>query len=244
MIDLKRNKSILKIEEIFYNENKTVNSEADIVLLKQSKFPFKGSKEFITLHIDLGLDLEEIESEFKKNTRYEIRRAENKDNLDFKSIIPKSMADIKDFIEFYNSFADSKGLKHCNYKLIERLVNTESIVITYIKNEELLTVHYYISDGNRARLLYSASQFRNVEDNATRNLIGRANRFLHREDIRFFKENNFKILDLGGIAENEDNQATKQIDSFKKSFGGSRVVEYTGKYSNSLLGKIALKVSK
>lgn len=241
MIILKRKKGPIEVEEIFYNSDKEIVTKADILLLKQSKYSQKGLEEFITLHIDLKKDLEVIESEFKKNTRYEIRRAENKDNLSVNSIQSNSYSDYDKFILFYDEFAKSKNLKPCNKKLLNRLISKKSLTITYIESEEgLLTVHYYITDGNRARLLYSASQFRKVSDNATRNLIGRANRFLHREDIKIFKESGYNILDLGGVAEDENDKATQQIDSFKKSFGGERVVEYTGKIGKTLLGKIVL----
>ncbi|OQY38303.1 MAG: hypothetical protein B6229_06200 [Spirochaetaceae bacterium 4572_7] len=241
MISLKRKKTFLNIEEIFYYEGASIESKADIVLLKQSKNSFNKGNKFITLHIDLKQDLESIEAEFKKNTKYEIRRATNKDNLEFKYDDSSVLTNYKEFIEFYDKFAESKGLQACNKKLIGRLIKENSLIVTYVEGKDsFLVIHYYITDGNRARLLYSASQFRNVPDNNTRNLIGRGNRFLHREDIVYFKQNGYSILDLGGIAENEDNQETSQIDSFKKSFGGKRIVEYNCKIGKTILGKIAL----
>lgn len=243
MISLKRNKSILKVEEIFYNTEDKIDSNADIVLLKQSTVKVGGCKEFITLHIDLRKHFESIEEDFKKNTRYEIRRAKSKDNLEFKSIKPENNEQLAPYLDFYNGFAEEKNLTPGNKNLLQRLVEQKSLYITYIESEEsFLVVHFYIVDEIRARLLYSASRFRDVSDNNIRNLIGRANRFLHNEDIILFKDMDYKILDLGGIAEDENNQETSQIDSFKKSFGGDRVVEYTGKYGRTLLGKLALLI--
>lgn len=245
MISLKRKKGFFNIEELFYYNKDKIESKADIVLLKQSRCEFKGCSKFITLHIDLEKEMQEIEADFKKNTRYEIRRAESKDNLEYKYITSEEDSDFTKFLSFYDEFAVAKSLRPCNKKLLKRLIDNKNLLVSYIESDDsYLVLHYYIADGTRARLLYSASRFRQVEDNQVRNLIGRANRFLHKADIEFFKMKAYKILDLGGIAEDESNRDTEQIDAFKKSFGGERVVEYSGKIGSSILGKIVLGLKK
>ena len=91
----------------------------------------------------------------------------------------------------------------------------------------------YITDGFRARLLYSASHFRSYDKNY-RALIGRANRFLHWEDMVHLKKYGMSIYDMGGIGANS-------IAGFKKGFGGTEVTEY-GRYEpRTLLGKLSLR---
>ena len=52
---------------------------------------------------------------------------------------------------------------------------------------EVVVWHSYALAGNRARLLQTASLFRDSRSSAERNAIGRANRALHYEDMIAFR---------------------------------------------------------
>jgi lipid II:glycine glycyltransferase (peptidoglycan interpeptide bridge formation enzyme) len=74
--------------------------------------------------------------------------------------------------------------------------------------------------------MHSASLFRSYDDNLHRNLIARANRLLHWEDIKYFRDLKYLIYDFGGIDLDLSNKETKTIGEFKKGFGGQIVKEY------------------
>lgn len=169
---------------------------------------------FFTKVIDISAPVTAIEANFDKNTAYEIRRAA-KDGVT--SVMGTG---IKPFIEFYNSFALTKGLKKLNkdfYKYKPHLFITKAV-----HQGQDIVMHAYIRDNalQRVRLLHSASLFRNENDTQLKAVAGRANRLLHFDDICFFKQLGFKIYDLGGYAHETKDTELLKINKFKDSFGG------------------------
>ncbi|SDD76222.1 hypothetical protein SAMN05216464_102497 [Mucilaginibacter pineti] len=174
---------------------------------------------FFTKVIDISAPVTAIEANFDKNTAYEIRRAA-KDGVT--SIMGTG---IKPFIEFYNSFALTKGLKKLNkdfYKYKPHLFITKAV-----HQGQDIVMHAYIRDNalQRVRLLHSASLFRNENDTQLKAVAGRANRLLHFDDICFFKQLGFKIYDLGGYAHDTKDTELLKINKFKDSFGGTLLQE-------------------
>jgi Pyruvate/2-oxoacid:ferredoxin oxidoreductase gamma subunit len=72
---------------------------------------------------------------------------------------------------------------------------------------------------------HSASHFRFLSDDpiVNRNFIGRANRFLHFQDMIYFKELGFKIYDLGGYKLNTTRVDLLNVNKFKDGFRGELV---------------------
>jgi lipid II:glycine glycyltransferase (peptidoglycan interpeptide bridge formation enzyme) len=107
-------------------------------------------------------------------------------------------------------------------------------------------MHAYVVSDSTARLHQSSSLFRVREDNEYKNLVGRANRLLHWEDMLYFKRKDVRWYDFGGWYGGE---ATSQsyreqllIDQFKESFGGEKKREYSFIEPASFWGKIAVSV--
>ncbi|MCL2800149.1 MAG: peptidoglycan bridge formation glycyltransferase FemA/FemB family protein [Treponema sp.] len=181
------------------------------------------SQDFYTLALDLPKNEEEILSNFEKNTKYEINRAKTKDNLEIKTVNCESK---QDFYSFYNTFASSKKLPLININETDSFIENNIYVIRAAFYEgEPIVYHTYVTANNRARLMLSASLFRD-SDNSFKNLVGRANRLLHWEDILYFKEQNFLIYDFGGINKDKKNKETQAINKFKECFGGELIKEY------------------
>jgi lipid II:glycine glycyltransferase (peptidoglycan interpeptide bridge formation enzyme) len=176
---------------------------------------------FTTLFNDLTLDEAFLWKGIKKNTKYEINRAKNKDNL----ICSEFLGDKAFFIDFYNKFSIQKGLDQINANSLDCF--EDNLIITQVRKEEekhVLVMHCYFTDDNsRARLLYSASH-KDVDDN---NLVGRANRLLHWNDILALKSKLYEILDWGGCRVDENGKAETGIGKFKQDFGGKIVREDT-----------------
>ncbi len=195
-------------------------------------------KDFYTKIIDLTQPIDTIFSNFTKHTRTKIKKATSK------GVSFSSENSIEEFISFYNQFANSKNL-NCIGNLKKYGTN---LIITSVSLEgKILCMHSYIMDKNisRARILHSASQFRDITDNSERNFIGLANRFLHFEDMKYFQGLGFKTYDLGGYAHQTKDTSLEQVNNFKDSFNGTLIYEpELQSLLFHLVEKIYLKKSK
>jgi len=169
-------------------------------------------EEAYTAYIDISGDQESFFTNFKKNTKYEIRRASRE------GVIFEVENDLKFFHSYYNEFAKSKNLELLKFETLQKY--QKNLIITKaIRGNQILAMHAHLYNGNLAILLYSASLFRNIDDNKIRNLIGYANRFLHYEEMLYFKKKGCQTYDFGGYAYNTSDEVEKKINQFKDSFG-------------------------
>jgi len=240
---INRKKWFLSFEERYFEpashshaKGLTIYYQAPVYSLNQ-KFI-----EFITSHINLSQSEYRLLKDIAKNTRYEINRFFNKDKLDCQIIENPDIEMINTFADFYNAFAESKGLSKCNTPKIERLAEQNGIVFSVVQNHNMKAIcyHVYIVNDERARLLHSVSSFRDIKDNKERSLIARANRGLHWFDMKYFKSCGFKTYDMGGLADLDSNPEMTGINKFKKSFGGKEIIEYNVYCPNSILGRLAI----
>ena len=93
------------------------------------------------------------------------------------------------------------------------------------RDGEDLVWHVYYSDGRVVWLQYTASCFRG-RDNDYRALVGRANRWLHWQDMRSFRGSGARRYDWGGLFEDESTPEREGINRFKRDFGGEPVRSY------------------
>jgi len=174
---------------------------------------------FYTMLIDLRRDMDEIFQDFHKSTKYQVQRAERE------GVLFSIVEDPESFTEFYNAFARSKGLPALKHNWQEEY-NGHLIITQAVYEDIPLVMHCYLVDweAKRCRCLYLASLFRYENDSAKRNLIGRANRFLHYCDMKYFREAGLFTYDFGGYAKGTTDLELEGINRFKESFGG-RVFE-------------------
>jgi glycosyltransferase involved in cell wall biosynthesis len=233
----------LNIGITYFNSQATFHAKLDIIHEFQCSKKRLFSREFCTLFIDLTLNENDLFDNFAKNTKYEINRAVTKDNIIIDALDPKTKKEV--FYGFYNDFAKTKGRRPINQDEINLLIKNNMLILrTASYNNEIIVIHSYITENNRARLMHSASLFRNHEDNLHRNLIGRANRLLHWEDIKYFKELKYLIYDFGGINLDPSNNETEAINKFKKGFGGKLFKEYKSIVPVSIKGFLYLCYKK
>ncbi len=230
----------VRYQEVWFDE--PVCAGLDIVIGRQrASCPvgFKGDS-FHTITIDLTQTQDQISAAIDKDTRYEIRRAEKSDHLSFQ-FFNQPLEYLEEFCSFYNDFASAKGLQQIGLARLAQMTNAGHFVLSrVIADQRPLVWHAYYCVAGRARLLYSASQFRG-KDSGLRSLIGRANRYLHWRDILEFKMAGYRIYDLGGWNPDGAGDVEKQrINSFKEAFGGHRVVEYNFTYPTSTKGRLAM----
>ena len=202
------------------------------------------SSDIHTLLIDLTNAEDVIFSGFDKITKHQVNRAETKENFTI-ATFDSTWEGKNDFFKFYNTFALSKKLPPIGEEEFNFLFNNNSYIIRSASyNDEVLVYHSYIIANKRARLMHSASLFRNSTDTAFKNMIGRANRLLHWDDICYFKRNGYLIYDLGGVSIDKNNQEGQAINKFKEGFGGKIVKEYKSYIPLTLKGLIFLLCKK
>ena len=195
------------------------------------------SVEFQTLVSDLTEDAEAILSHFTKNCRYEVRRAE-RERVECSYLYGKEIThdDIAQFVDFFEDFWQSKGVNYAEKEkcraLIEQYAAAGAFAITKATVDgKILVYHTYIVDEERARLYQSASQFR-VDETISSNVVGFANRYLHYQDMLWFKEFGKKQYDWGGAGTGEE---VESITKFKESFGGEPVTYYNAEETKGVL---------
>ncbi|WP_289994197.1 hypothetical protein [Photorhabdus laumondii] len=225
-----------------YNDNK--NKKYDILKCYQVNEKLPNLQEFHTLQIDLEKNIEEIYSDFAKNTRNEINRNIKNDDIEYVIKNKVSSEDIELFITMFKDFDRMKNINTNISELGNSLIrNIDNLTFFQgLKNGNILVFNIYYRDNIRARLKCSISI--RGDDNQERNLIGRTNRALCFKAISYFKENGYKLFDLGGISLSEKDNNKKNIDSFKSKFGGVLVTEYEGNSPLNLKGKLSMFLYK
>ena len=247
MIILKKKKSFVKIDEVYYcGDYSSYETDADVIMFIQAANGIENSKVFNTLHIKLDRSESEIFDSFEKKNRQECRRAEKENVICSISFNPKD-DEIKEFCTFQNDFAKEKGLNPCSYEKLLRFKEIGVLVISKAKvnfSDKICSYHVHLANTNRARTLFAVSNYHEHDDSNSRNMVGRANRYLFWNDIKEFKYRGIPLFDFGGIALKDDDQSLKNIDRFKKSFGGDVVSEYTFYLPKTVVGTTSIKLTK
>lgn len=206
-------------------------NRAGITTYHQALYEGKNATEFITLVNDLTEDADAIKGHFAKNCRYEVNRASREDV----SYIIKKPSDITDediteFLTFFESFWESKGMKFEEYDSVKRDLsdfrdNDALFIGIGVVEGQKAIYHTYVCDDNKSRLLHSASLFRlqDTEETNKKGLLGIANRYLHYQEMLFFKNEGMTEYDWGGAGTTSD---TINITKFKESFGGEHRTYY------------------
>lgn len=174
---------------------------------------------FYTILIDLTKDEAVIFSHFAHQTRSQINQFE-------KLGYEVSTTSNQDFINFYNVFAGVKDLPLISRNRLAKYKG--HMVFTQIKHDGItLAMHAYLLDhqSKRVRCNYSASHRLINPDKELQKTIGQANRTLHWCDMKYFKQQGFKIYDFAGYSTDPQNKSLQFVNQFKKGFGKTIVEE-------------------
>lgn len=223
-----RRKFVWVIGEVWFEEEPDTAS-CDILWRRQhGQKPASGACETKhTIKVNLSLPETEIWNGITKDTRYEIRRADAKDALRYVPICKPGETEIAEFVGFYEKFARQKGLEQPQLRHLKSYGDSQALALSVVKREEQTLVwHAYYAGATTARLLHSASLYRSEESAAFRQLLGRANRWHHWQDIRFLRDRGLRCYDFGGWYAGDSDEALLRINKFKEEFGGTMAVEY------------------
>ena len=220
-----------------------------IVRYKQAPVSFEdGFEEFPSLLTDLTEDEETILSHIAKDTKYQIRRA-SKEGIVFEGYTGKDISDdmLEAYYNFFEEFWKSKNIDYSESEKSKQLSEAKkyrdanAFALTMAKLcEKVLVYHTYIVGEDFARSHQSASQFRTDEE-VTSRIIGYGNRFLHYQDMIYFKNAGKKFYDWGGAGTSDE---VASITEFKKAFGGTPVIQYNGECVNGVAAKMYRKATQ
>lgn len=244
MFAVKKKVHGLDMYTVWYAEK--LYKKPGIIQYREAKIKI-GNKasEFITILSDLMETEEEIVSKFSKNCKYEVNRAQREGvEVICKLSHEITEVDIEEFCNFFEEFWASKDRitdKQTYQEEVKQYINTGNFAMSKaLVNGKTIVYHTYVKDEQTARLLHSASLYR-VDETISKNLVGMANRYLHKEDMMLFKKQGLSVYDWGGAGEGED---VKNITKFKESFGGKKVIYYDSHVHNGLKAKLLTAASR
>ena len=240
MIKIDKTVHGIKLVTVWFADRPT--DDDGIIQYKEARFKADRSEEFLTLISNLDETEDEIRAHFSKGCKYKVNRAYRED-IRFEIIDSIDITDelLEEFLNFFEDFwkskdsslSDKESLKH------EMMAYREQggLSISYaVVNGERAVYHTHIYDDKTARLFHSASLYRlNSGEDNTRNIIGMANRALHFEEMKFFKNKGLHTYDWGGAGKGED---VASITEFKESFGGEHTVYYDLEQVNGIKAKM------
>lgn len=205
-------------QEVWFNTDPAPAADKSHNIFYQSlakpTIPVADLEAFNTTLIRLAEGEDTLFERIRKNVRYEIQRAP-KEGVFFQPIERPTAAEQQEYLQIQSAWAASKNRKGMARARFLALARTENVLLAKAAVPgQTLVFHLYLFDNQRARLLTS---YHNVAYD-DRNLIGYANKFLHWESIRHFKNRGLAEYDFGGI----DEVNTPGIAQFKLSFGGER----------------------
>jgi len=209
-----------------WDEEQPDSLDADLLRRFQQPNPIDGTfcRDFYTILIDLDQEEKNLFTRIKKDTRYDIRRAD-RDCFVYELMDGKDASAFNEFCEFYDLYAERLGQPKLRRSWLRSLAEADSLRlsrITEVRGETLIWHGYHHSD-RRATLLYSASRSPLGSTSGWRAKLGRANRFQHWQDFLRFKQEHVSVYDFGGWYEGKTDQKRLQINRFKEEFGGDVV---------------------
>lgn len=212
--------------EVWFDEEPPADAGVDILFYRYRSTPIPRVRTVMgqTLRTDLARPIDKIVATFDATCRSEIRRADSRDDL-YYELFPEPVDRLDEFTTFYDEFA-SHNLSLTDRHWLGCAATAHQLVLSHsCRNSEQLVWHAYVCMGATACLLHSASSFR-ARDGRGRSLVGRANRWLHWQDMLYFKRAGVRYYDWGGMFRDESTADRAGINQFKKMFRGRPVLTY------------------
>jgi lipid II:glycine glycyltransferase (peptidoglycan interpeptide bridge formation enzyme) len=232
------------IADLYFDEALPSGIKLDIVRFNQWPRLVEGATciPFSTIVLDLSLSTQELLSKMNRATRYQIRRASEKDRLVYEFSNSGHVDMATKFADHFDRCAGLKNLAKASRKRLFILARIGALDVSFVCDNrgEILAATSYIMTPGRARVLYTGAAFRATTDHTRRTVIGRANRYLYWRDILRFKEAGVRIFDFGGYYTGSEDQEKLRVNSFKEGFGGQVLQEYNCRKAVTLKGKAAL----
>jgi hypothetical protein len=226
--------------EVWFDEEPPPDSRVDVLIsrLRPNRAAAGRCTPFLSLVSDLTVEAEAFMAAFGGTNRYKIKRADSKDGVTAE-FVPEPLALLDEFCAFYDAFAEQKTLPKAYRRSLDAACAAGQLVLSAASHAgQRIVWHAYIRGGGSAALLHSASHFR--QDGVDRALVGRANRWLHWQDMLGFKALGLARYDWGGMFEDESVPEQASINNFKREFGGRPCCAYNCVTPLTMKGKAFL----
>lgn len=217
--------------------------DADVLKLCNLPEPYPGvaNESCPTIVIDLTACEEDLWNAVDPKSRKVIRQA----GRDGVTVEPVALTE-ENWNAFLAAYRRLLGRKQKAGALgvgqISELVAQDRFVVTVSRdaNGAILSWHGYVLADGRARMLNTVSAIDPARDSQWNNLVGRANRLHHWQDMLRFKQDGITSFDLGGVYRGADDQEQLNITRFKRSFGGRFADTFDAVLPLTLKGRLAL----
>jgi hypothetical protein len=227
--------------EIWFNEELPLDAGIDIAIFRQRDNPVEGARNerFVSLTTALDVPEDAIMSRFGRESRYQIRRADDaRDGLSLE-FLRDPAGRLEDFGNFYNACLGAT-VPPCDMQWLSAAHCAGQLALSAaVREGKPLVWHAYMLSGKSAHLMFSASSYRD-HTGSMRTLVGRANRWLHWRSMLRLRELGLTHYDWGGLFEYESSTNRVGINRFKEDFGGHRVCTYNCVLPLTLRGRLYL----
>jgi hypothetical protein len=230
-----------RLAELFFDEE-AATPDVDVIehFQRSRTLPGARCKDFYTLHVDLTQEQEALFASLSRSCRSQIRRAEHED-FHYETLAPAKPADVDEFAGFFDRFAAGKGLPPAPIDRLRALRDAGMLDLSAVVAEgQKLVWHAHVRAQGRARQLHSASLYRESEDSAARNRVGRAHRLLQWRDLVYYRGAGMRLYDFGGWYSGNEDEDLLRINAFKEEFGGHIVREFHCAVPITLRGRMIL----
>lgn len=238
-------KSNLKIAEFHFDEE-TRTENVDIARFQYRPEQVSGTHSYpvATIEIDLTPEPEQLLAAMRTMTRRHVRKALT---LDLRYEFNEQPDDrwVDEFITFFGLFAQAKGISEANQERLRGMRDHGALDLSRVKDAagETLVWHCHLRSNGRARLIHSASFYRDAEKDRA-DLISKGNYLCHWNDLLRLRENGTKIYDFGGWYEGDTDKPKLSINEFKKGWGGEVVRRFNTDQGVTFKGTMAIKVRR
>lgn len=236
---------LLRLAEVWFDETDEGVS-ADVIRHIGASQPLKDAsyEEFHTVLIMLQRGTEgEFLANMDKGTRYEITRAESRDDLTYSHFVPTTREQLLELALSYETHLTHRNSAvRLNVRRLSAMIKAGRLDVSSMRDRSgrTLSWHAHLMGENTARLFLSVSAFSGDSDQSLRNLCGRANRLHHWMDMRRFRALQLARYDFGGYYAGTSDNKKLQINRFKAGFGGEIVCTYDYWRPGTHLGRCAL----
>jgi lipid II:glycine glycyltransferase (peptidoglycan interpeptide bridge formation enzyme) len=219
MIQIKKKFYLLKYNEVYFHCNSSFSN-----LWKLKKYSFLPEhhplpfgcirKYFHTVLINLQKTEEELLGKFRSTVKQNCRKAERMGmEVEFNQQLDQ-------FLEFYNRFAQKKGIYQIPREIIQEF-NTDQFIVCWVKFEgEILAAGLSLFDKKLSIAYDYLGASRRLDEHFNKSVVGLAGKLMKKEEILYYWKMGIKTYDLGGYAMGTTNKSLQGINEFKLSFGG------------------------
>jgi hypothetical protein len=237
----------IRVAEVWFDEEPE-QMDVDVFRYYARSTPMDGIPylESHTMLIDLRKSRDSLWGGFNRNTREEINMAERRYGFVYHSSDVRDPHVVDRFCDFYDRFAEHKGLAKVRRQSIKTLADEGALDLSEVRTQDgtSLVWHSFLKGKDRVRGLHAPSLLREKAETNYRSMVGCANRYQHWRTMLRHKAEGVSFYDLGGWYAGSEDQSKLGVNKFKQSFGGDVRKTYDFERAVTLKGSVVLWVRR